>query len=379
MAADHASAARAGKALARPRRLGYKPAMDAATPGGFRLLQTLAGAGQGGAELHFVRLAVALQQAGVQQYVVMRNHPKSVARLRAAGIPVTLARFGGPFDFTTRGLIRSIAAAFRPQVALSYMSRATKFTPRGPWRLVGRLGGYYDLKYFRHADHLVGITPDLVEYFVREGWPRERASVIPNFIEDRPVVPLRRADWDTPAGVPLVTALGRLHENKAFDVLLQAVARLPDAWLWIAGEGPLRQPLEAEAARLGIAGRVRFLGWQDDPLAVVGAADVYVVPSRHEPLGSVVLEGWVAARPMVAAASQGPAWLIKDGETGLLVPIDAPGAMAEAIGRLLADPALAGRLAAQGRAAFEAGFTEAAAVRQYLSLFERLAAEARTR
>lgn len=348
---------------------------EAGTIEGLRVLQTLAGADKGGAERHFVRLAIALHRAGLQQHIVMRNHPKAVAQLRRAGIALTLAPFGGFLDFATKRLIRTVAAAFRPQIALSYMSRATQHTPRGPYVLAARLGGYYDLKYYRHADHLVGITPDLVDYFVREGWPRERTSMIPNFVEDTPVTPLSRADWDTPEGVPLITAVGRLHENKAFDTLIAAVAALPDAWLWIAGEGPLRGQLEAQAAAAGIAGRTRFLGWQDDPLPTVAAADVYVVPSRHEPLGSVVLEGWAARRPMVAAASQGPGWLIADGETGLLVPVDAPQAMAGAIASLLADPQRAERLAQQGRAAFEAGFTEAAAVGHYLELFQRLAAE----
>jgi len=321
-----------------------------------------------------VRLAEAFQRAGMVQHVVMRRHPAFAARLKAAGVPMTFARFGGVFDVRTRGLIRTVAGALRPQIALSYMSRATKFTPRGPYTLVARLGGYYAMKYFRHADHLVGIAPDLIDYFQREGWPAERTTLIPNFVEDRqgPALPRRSA-------APLVVSVGRLHENKAFDTLLHALALLPQAELWIAGEGPARPALEALIAQLGLGQRVRLLGWLDDPLPAIRAGDVYVVPSRHEPLGSVVLEGWMCERPMVAAASQGPKWLIRDGENGLLVPVDAPKAMAEAVARLLADRELAGRLAAAGRRAYEAGFTEAAAVGQYLSLFQRLIAERQRR
>jgi glycosyltransferase involved in cell wall biosynthesis len=330
----------------------------------------LAGAGQGGAELHFVRLAEAFQRAGLTQHVVMRRHPAFVERLRAAGVPMTFARFGGVFDWQTRGLIRTVAGALRPQIALSYMSRATKFTPRGPYTLVARLGGYYDMKYFRHADHLVGIAPDLIEYFQREGWPAEKTTLIPNFVEDKSGPALPRDPTK-----PLVVAVGRLHKNKAFDTLLHAVAQLPATQLWIAGEGPERPALEALTRELGLGERAKLLGWLDDPLPAIRAADVYVVPSRHEPLGSVVLEGWMCRRPMVAAASQGPSWLIQDGENGLLVPVDAPMAMAEAIARLLADPALAARLAAAGRRSYEAGFTEEAAVSQYLALFRRLSEE----
>lgn len=334
-----------------------------------RLLQTLAGAGQGGAELHFVRLAEAFQRAGLIQHLVMRRHPAFVERLRAAGVPMTFARFGGFFDFQTRGLIRTVAGALRPQIALSYMSRATKFTPRGPYTLVARLGGYYDMKYFRHADHLVGIAPDLIEYFRREGWPAEKTTLIANFVEDKSGPALPRG------AAPLIVAIGRLHKNKAFDTLLHAMAQLPQAELWLAGEGPERPALEALIGELGLGERVKLLGWLDDPLPAIRAADVYVVPSRHEPLGSVVLEGWMCRRPMVAAASQGPRWLIEDGENGLLVPVDAPKAMAEAIGRLLADRDFATRLAAAGRRSYEAGFTEEAAVGQYLALFRRLIGE----
>jgi len=299
----------------------------------------------------------------------MRRHPGFVERLKAAGVPMTFARFGGFFDFRTRALIRTVAGALRPQIALSYMSRATKFTPRGPWTLVARLGGYYDMKYFRHADHLVGIAPDLIDYFRREGWPAEKTTLIPNFVEDRPGPARPRGQR------PLVVAVGRLHKNKAFDTLLHAMTALPDAELWIAGEGPERPALESLIRELGLGQRVTLLGWLDDPLPAIRAADVYVVPSRHEPLGSVVLEGWMCARPMVAAASQGPTWLIKDGESGLLVPVDAAKAMAGAIARLLADRELAARIAAAGRRRYEAGFTEAAAVGQYQALFQRLIAE----
>ena len=121
-----------------------------------------------------------------------------------------------------------------------------------------------------------------------------------------------------------------------------------------------------------MADRVHFLGWQADPMPYFAAADVYVVPSRHEPLGSVLLEGWMAGVPMVAAASQGPRFVLDDGETGLLVPVDDAPAMARAIASLLSDPALAERLVANGRKAYEAGYTETHAVAQYLSLFERI-------
>ena len=91
-------------------------------------------------------------------------------------------------------------------------------------------------------------------------------------------------------------------------------------------------------------------------------------------MGNVVHEAWVHRVPIVAAASQGPAWLIEDGKSGLLVPVDDPSAMAAAFRRLLDEPKLARRIAARGRARFEADFTEAVAVGRYLALFDKLLA-----
>jgi glycosyltransferase involved in cell wall biosynthesis len=344
-----------------------------------RLLQALAGAEHGGAEMHFLRLCTALQRAGVEQRVVMRPYPRSLEVLRKAGIEPVAARFGGFFDLQTGRRLQRVIDTFRPELALTYMSRASAALPRGDHVHIARLGGYYDLKYYRKCDHLICVTPDLKAHCVKHGFAEERVHVITNFVQDHIATPPQdRTALNTPAGVPLIFALGRLHENKAFDVLLQAVAALEEVHLWLAGEGPLRSALERQAAELGITGRVRFLGWQDDPAACFAAADIHVVPSRHEPLGSVVLEGWMHKLPMVAAASQGPRWLIDDNETGLLVPIDDAGAMAAAIRRLINDPQTAERLAQAGRAAFEKGYTEAVAVQRYLELFDRLLDRHRT-
>jgi glycosyltransferase involved in cell wall biosynthesis len=180
---------------------------------------------------------------------------------------------------------------------------------------------------------------------------------VPNFAHDFEGVP--PAALPAPPGAPKLLALGRLHANKGFDVLLRALARLPGAHLSLAGEGPERAALERLAAELGVAGRVAFLGWRQDTGALLRGCDIFVCPSRHEPLGNVVLEAWSAARPVVAAAAQGPVELIRDGETGLLVPKENPAALAAAIAGLLDAPARAAGLAAAGRAEFARVHAEA--------------------
>ncbi len=337
-----------------------------------RLLQAMAGAVNGGAETFFERLAPALARAGVEQRLVIRREPGRAARLRAGNLVPAELRFGGRLDFATeRALAREIER-FAPEIVLTWMSRATRFCPRGRFVHAARLGGYYGIKYFRHCDHLIGNTKDIVEYLVAEGWPSARAHYLPNFVDDATPEPVARASLETPEDAPLLLALGRLHPNKAFDVLLDALAQVPGAWLWIAGDGPLRGDLGARAERLGLAGRVRFLGWRQDAGALLAAADALLCPSRHEPLGNVVVEGWASRRPVVAAASKGPAALVEHGGSGLLVPIDDAPALAAAITRVIGERDLCADLVAGGRAAFEAAYTEKAVVARYLDFFERV-------
>lgn len=338
-----------------------------------RVLQAMAGQPHGGAEAFFERLVVALHRAGLQQSIVIRRDNGRVNRLREAGLDPLELRFGGALDFITKPLLSREIRAFRPDIVMSWMSRATSFVPtKGDFVRVARLGGYYDLKYYRQCDHLIGNTRDIVTYVRRLGWRAERAHYIPNFVDEVRAAPVDRATLDTPANATVLLALGRLHPNKGFDVLIDALARLPKAVLWLAGEGDLRSALTAQANRLGVAGRVRFLGWRQDVAALLAAADILVCPSRHEPLGNVILEGWAQGRPVVAAASQGPSALIQPGYTGLLVPVGDAMSLAAAIDEVARNRRLAGELAANGHAAYAAEFTEERVVARYLEFFARV-------
>lgn len=338
-----------------------------------RVLQAMAGAEHGGAEAFFERLAPALFRAGLEQRILIRANAERAGVLRAGGIEPAQLAFGGMFDFSTRPAFKSEIAAFHPDVVMTWMSRATRFCPRGDFVHVARLGGYYDLKYYDSCNHLVGNTPDIVAYAVRGGWPKERVHYLPNFVdcEEMPAVP--RDALGVPAEAKLLLALGRLHTNKAFDVLIDAMPSLPDAWLLLAGEGPEEKALKAQAERLGVADRIRFLGWRRDVGALYAAADVLVCPSRYEPLGNIVIEAWAHRRPVVTARSMGPSHLIHHDDLGVLVPVDDAPALAEGIRRVLDDPALRARIVAAGRARYETEFTEAAVVARYLAFFEEVA------
>jgi len=341
-------------------------------PSDLRLLNLLAGAPEGGAETFFVTLTAAFQDAGVTQRAVIRRNPARAERLRAAGVDVGQTRFGGPFDVKSRFDLAREVRSFRPSVVMSYMERASRFMPGGAHLKVARLGGFYKLKYFRRCDELFCITQGIRDHVIRNGWPAERAHYMPNFAEAADVPAAVRADFDTPEGVPLIFTPGRLHKVKGLDTLISAARRIPDAHVWIAGEGPERAALEAHAANEGMRDRVRFLGWRTDTGRFFKACDVVAFPSRHEPFGTVTLEAWAYGKPLVATDADGPAETIRAEEDGLIVPKDDVAALAEGFRRVLDDRELAERLVANAGARHAAEFTREACVRRYLDLFARL-------
>ena len=322
-----------------------------------RIAQIIAGAPAGGAELFYERLTLALADAGDDVLSVIRRDPGRAARLRQGGVMPLELGFGGPLDLFTRPRLAAALRRFAPRVAIAWMNRAARFTPAGPYVLAGRLGGYYDLSYYRRCDHLIGNTQGIARWIAEQGWPAGRVHYLPNFTPDMGgAVPVLHAEFALPVGAKLILGLGRLHRNKGFDVLIRALARLPDVYAVIAGEGPERAALEALARDLGVADRLRLPGWRSDTAALLAMADIFVCSSRHEPLGNVVLEAFSARRPVVAAAADGPRALIADGTDGVLVPVEDADALAQAIAALCAAPDHAQRLAARARARYETEF-----------------------
>lgn len=340
-----------------------------------RVAQVIAGAPAGGAELFYERLTVALAGAGETVLPVIRRDAARAARLRAAGLAPLELPFSGPFDLFTRPRLRTALRRFAPRVTVAWMNRAARFAPRGDWVLAGRLGGYYDLGYYRRCDHLIGNTVAIADWIRGQGWPAPRVHYLPNFAPDLGgAAPLPRETLGVPSDAPLVLALGRLHRNKAFDLLVRALRNLPGVHAVIAGEGPERAALQDLARAEGVTDRLHLLGWRTDTAALLATADLLVCPSRIEPLGNVVLEAWSARCPVIAAAAAGPRELILEDRDGLLVPLEDAPALARAIQSLRDDPIRAAMLARNGRARYEADFAEAPVLarwRQFLATVEK--------
>ena len=190
-----------------------------------------------------------------------------------------------------------------------------------------------------------------------------------NFTGTERVAPVSRATLDTPENAPVIMSMGRFVPRKGFHTLIQAIAKVPDAYLWLVGDGEERGNLEKLAADLGVSKRVRFAGWQKDTRPFLAASDIFVMASSHEPLGNVILEAWAQGTPVVSSRSEGPQWFMRDGENGLMVDIGDADGFAQAIDRIANDTSLGERLAARGHETLMNQFSKQAITDAYLKLF----------
>lgn len=341
----------------------------------------------GGAEQFFLRLVSALDRQGLTVLAVSR--PGGLVNEALNGtVPHQTIPMRNGWDFFSALKIRRLIHSARPSIVQTYMGRATRLTrlPRGSAAIhVARLGGYYKVKgYYQHAQAWVGNTRDICDYLVREGLPADRVYHIGNFAPLAPspadtVVQALRQSLQIPAEAVVLFALGRFIEKKGFADLLEAFARVPrvihgrPVILLVAGDGPLQKPLQRQARQLALTARLRWVGWQNDPGPFYDLADMLVCPSRQEPLGNVILEGWAHRLPVIATRTAGPLDLVTEEENGLLVEIGNPAALAARITALVkAGPEDWRYLAENGRRSVAQHHSEEAVVKAYLALYAGL-------
>jgi glycosyltransferase involved in cell wall biosynthesis len=352
-----------------------------------RSLHVIGSRSSGGAERFYVRLTAALARRGEEVTCVLP--PGSALRPQLdPSLAQRPVRMSSVFDLIARARIGRCAKLCKADVVQTYMGRATRLTHIARTRTspvhIARLGGYYDVKGYRHAHAWVVNARGIRDYLIDEGLDRERIFYIGNFVEaTRPRSAGERQALRDGLGLEpdavLLVCLGRLHRNKGFDVMLEALASLPERVqgrplrTLFVGDGPERYALVRQCEDLGLGHRVRWVGWSDAPEPFLQLADLFVCPSRHEPLGNVVLEAWNEGIPVLASRTGGLAELISHGENGALVPPGDPDALAQALLALLTGDAAVLRGLVQGGArSLESQHSERAVVDAYLELYRRL-------
>lgn len=329
--------------------------------GPLRVMFVVPDLGVGGAERHVVTLAPALDPDAFRVSVVcVGDEGELFDELGATGVRaralhsrtrpvhalaslVRAMRAERPDVVVTRGynaeaLGRIAAALTRVPRSVVWVHNATDITPRGRLRfVVDRLlepltSAYYGVAHAQRSylvDHL--------------GHPAEKVEIIHNGVDPAVFAPRAAAGVELPPGARTIGVVAVLREEKDHRTLLRAVRmvvdEIPEAHLLVVGDGPLRGELEALARRLGIAGNVTFAGSRPDVAALLPALDVAVLSSTTECFPMAVLEAMASGVPVVGTAVGGVPEMIEDGATGYLVPPRQPRAMADALVKVLRDPA----------------------------------------
>ena len=211
---------------------------------------------------------------------------------------------------------------------------------------------------YRQVDGFIAASHAIKQILVSDGIPAGRIEVVHDGIDvekiqHRPVIDVHAEYW-LPHGVPVIVNVGALVGHKGQKYLIEAMPlvlrEVPDAHLIIFGEGDLRAPLEKQIKQLALAKRVLLPGFREDVMSLMKSADLFVMASVTEGLGSAVLDAMAMGHAVVGTRAGGIPEAVVPDETGLLVePADAK-ALAAAIVRLLKDAALRKQLGEAGRA-----------------------------
>ena len=301
-----------------------------------------------------------LEQAALDWHEGLRSQGASVTSAGRSGgwfmdrCPATeRAPFStfGRFDPFIRWRLRG--AAVGRACALLHGNRAMEMFLR-PMDGLCRVGVVHNFRYkpfVAKMDALIAVSSGVAQALARD-YPQTPCVVVPNLV--RAPAHVVRPLGGSPAQI---VSLGRLHDNKDFGLLIRAFANLRrsglEAQLTIGGEGPELDALQALALREGVAQSVSFPGWIGDRAAFFAKADLFVLSSRVEPFGIVVIEAMAHGVPVIATRTAGPLDIVSPDETGLLVAQGNLDEMSAALMRLVQDPDQARRMGAQGRASVQ--------------------------
>ncbi len=327
---------------------------------------------EGGAERFFVNLSRAFAKRGIEQKFFIRPNRTWEAQIAEIG-PIIRNNFSrlSPYSIVAHVQAELIVRKWKPNAVMAWMPRAGRLLHRWPNTIkLARMGDFpTNLKHFRNCDVLVGNLPGIAGRCRDLGWQKP-VMTISNFSRKVEFRKIGRDILNTPSSNFVVTASGRFVPRKGFDVLIKAIAKIPNVTLWLMGDGPEKQKLVDLTKELGVFKRVKFLGWVEEPIHYIKVSDAFVMPSRHEPLGNALLEAWQAKVPTVSTKSEGPTWYMRDKVDGILTDIDNIGQISSGLQSLIADKNLRDFYVKNASERLEQMFNEEAVVNSYIKVFK---------
>lgn len=341
-----------------------------------------------GTERHMLDLAGALSGRGCAVTLSCPDHAPLSGQAREAGIAVVPIASRGAVDWRAALVLRGALRRGEFDVVHAHNGRTTltgaiAVALAGRGRLVAtqhfiqpsrlgrrgfkRIGSNMLHRWVgRRVDRFIAISQATRDGMVQRGdCPERKIVIVPNGITALPQLSPSdqesvRAGLGVAQGVGLIVCVARLEPEKDVSILIDAMARLPaapKAVCVIIGDGSQKTDIDNRIANLGLRSSVRLAGFRSDAAALIGSADMLVLPSRAEPFGLVILEAMALGKPVIATAAGGPLEIVEDGVTGLLTRPGDPDALAAAIADLLTDPARRRAMGSAGHARFNARFT----------------------
>jgi glycosyltransferase involved in cell wall biosynthesis len=233
---------------------------------------------------------------------------------------------------------------------------------------------------YRQVELFLAASRAIRGILVDDGIPASRVVVVHDGIDVERAAHLAaldiRGEFWFPKGAPVVVNVGALVAHKGQKFLVEAMAavrrRVPDAQLVIFGEGDLRDPLTRQIKELGLEKHVVLAGFREDVLALTKSADLFVMSSVTEGLGSAVLDAMAMGLPVVATRAGGIPEAVEDGVTGRLAPPGHAGSLADAIVGMLQDPGARRRMADAGHARVQQEFGVDKLVEGTLAAYRRV-------
>lgn len=336
----------------------------------------MGGKENGGAELFFLDCVTTLaDMPDIEQQVIIQADPYRETRLAEKHIPAHRAGFSRLLKWNTRRKVRKTIRDFKPDIVQYWMVRAASYAQQGTHTNVIWHGGYKQAKLFSVCPNHIVVTNDLKRHAVECGAQPANVDVVHTTVSfGTDLSPVPRRELNTPEHAVVLLSLARLHPVKGLDTLLRAMVDLPSNYIaWLAGDGPMEQELKSLATELGIADRVRFLGWRNDRERLLAACDVVVFPTRGDSFGTIMVDGWAMHKPVVATDAPGPKAYLQNEVNGMLVSRDDAPAFANAIRRVVEDKALHDTLILNGWDTYQKSFSKDALMRDSMRVYKKLA------
>jgi glycosyltransferase involved in cell wall biosynthesis len=338
-----------------------------------KILQIMGGYSDGGAEIFYIDALSALRNIKIEQYaIVNKKNKKGIKKIAELNIPLETISFNQLFKLPSKYTISKVIKEFKPDIVHYWMGRACSFLIHGEHINIGWHSGYRGVKRFRACDYHIALTSELKKHIVSQGIDHNNIYELPIYTHENISKKIVRKDFNTPEDKPLLLSLSRLHPVKGIDILLEAMVKVPEAFLWIAGSGPLKNDLIKQSERLGLKERVKFLGWREDKEALMATADICVFPSRNDSFGAVIIEAWAARKTTVACKAPGPLGLISHREDGILVEIDNAEVFSKSVNEIINNKKLSKKLANNGYKKFQKFYTEKTFVRNILAIYTKV-------